>query len=54
MHALDVNQGDKLQSLAGPKCKTGQLDVSDLESIKAFKAKLGDQPVDVLLNIAGQ
>ena len=54
MHALDVNLGDKLRSLEGPKCKIGQLDVSDIDAIHAFKSKLGDQPVDVLLNIAGQ
>jgi len=30
------------------------LDVASVESIKKFKNDLGDEPVDLLLNIAGQ
>lgn len=54
MYALDAVEGEKLQALKGPKCKTAQVDVTSPESIEKFKQSLGDQPVDLLLNIAGQ
>ncbi|KAF3000431.1 hypothetical protein E8E14_004691 [Neopestalotiopsis sp. 37M] len=51
VYAVDVNNGDKLQSLS---CHTSQLDVSSPESIAAFAASFGDeQPLDLLLNVAG-
>ncbi|ETN36428.1 uncharacterized protein HMPREF1541_08706 [Cyphellophora europaea CBS 101466] len=53
VYALDVSSGDKLRSLEGPKCKIGQLDVSDIDSIRGFGDSLGNEPIDVLLNIAG-
>lgn len=46
--------GDKLKALKGDKCKTFQVDVTSPESIAKFKESIGDQPVDLLLNIAGQ
>lgn len=54
VHALDIVEGEKLKSLEGPKCKIGQLDVTSLESIQRFAKSLGDEPVDILLNVAGQ
>ncbi len=45
--------GEKLQSLKGSKCKTTKLDVTSPDSIADFKKSLGDEPVDLLLNIAG-
>ncbi|ETS79047.1 hypothetical protein PFICI_08900 [Pestalotiopsis fici W106-1] len=51
VHAVDVNNGTKLQSLS---CQTSQLDVSSPESIAAFAASFGDErPLDLLLNVAG-
>ena len=54
VYALDVTFGDVLRSLDGPKCKIGRLDVASVQSIQDFKNDLGSEPVDVLLNIAGQ
>lgn len=50
VHAVDVNNGDKLKSLG---CKVSQLDVTSQESINAFKQQYGDGPLDLLLNVAG-
>ncbi|KAF4313381.1 Short-chain dehydrogenase/reductase SDR [Botryosphaeria dothidea] len=50
VHAVDVNDGDKLKSLG---CKVSQLDVTSQESINAFKQQYGDGPLDLLLNVAG-
>ena len=49
-----MTDGENLQALKGDKCKTAQLDVTSPESIEKFKESLGDEPVDLLLNIAGQ
>ena len=54
VYALDIQVGEKLQGLASDKCKTNQLDVTDPGSISKFKSLIGDTPVDVLLNVAGQ
>ena len=51
MYAVDVNQGDGLKALKG--AETATLDVTSLDSIQAFKASLGDEPIDLLLNVAG-
>lgn len=51
--ALDAVEGEKLKALEGPKCKTARVDVTSPESIASFKQSLGDQPIDMLLNIAG-
>ncbi len=54
VYALDVEAGEKLLALQGPKCQIGRLDVTDPHSITEFKQSLGDTTVDLLLNIAGQ
>ena len=54
LYALDAVEGDKLKELKGEKCTTFQVDVTSPESIEKFKKSIGDQPVDLLLNIAGQ
>lgn len=54
MYALDAVEGEKLKALEGPECKIAQLDVTSPESIERFKKSLGDEPVDLLLNIAGK
>lgn len=51
VYALDLNVGDGLKALEG--ATVGQLDVTSLDSIAKFKDSLGDEPVDLLLNIAG-
>ncbi|KAF2484688.1 short-chain alcohol dehydrogenase-like protein [Neohortaea acidophila] len=53
LYALDATDGEKLQSLKGSKCTTAQVDVTSVESIEKFKQSIGDEPVDLLLNIAG-
>ena len=45
--------GEKLRSLIG-KAHVSDLDVTSMVSINTFKLKVGDAPVDVLLNIAGR
>jgi hypothetical protein len=47
----DITIGEPIKALGG---RAEQLDVASPESIQAFKQKLGDQPVDLLLNIAGK
>lgn len=51
VYALDLNIGDGVKALQG--ATPGQLDVTSMESINKFKASLGDEPIDLLLNIAG-
>ncbi|KAF2171331.1 hypothetical protein M409DRAFT_50788 [Zasmidium cellare ATCC 36951] len=51
--ALDVVFGDKLESLQQEGCNIGQLDVTSPESIAKTKEWIGNQPVDLLFNIAG-
>ncbi|KAF2470667.1 short-chain alcohol dehydrogenase-like protein [Lindgomyces ingoldianus] len=46
----DITLGDEIKKLG---CQSEQLDVASPESIQAFKQKVGDQSVDLLLNIAG-
>jgi hypothetical protein len=45
--------GEKLRSLK-EKAHVSELDVTSIMSINTFKLKVGDAPVDVLLNIAGR
>jgi NAD(P)-dependent dehydrogenase (short-subunit alcohol dehydrogenase family) len=45
--------GEKLRNLEG-KAHVSELDVTSMVSINTFKLKVGDAPVDVLLNIAGE
>ena len=40
--------------LSGSNCQIGRLDVASIESIREFKIALGDQKVNVLLNVAGK
>lgn len=47
---MDIVEGDKLKSLA---CKTSKLDVVAEEDIRNFKQEYGDEPLDLLLNVAG-
>ena len=54
MYALDVTEGEALKALAGDNCKIAQLDVTKPEAIAKFKESIGDEPVDILLNIAGK
>lgn len=54
VYALDAVEGDKLKALKGDKCKTAVVDVTSPDSIEKFKKSIGDEPVDLLLNIAGQ
>jgi hypothetical protein len=44
--------GEKLGSL--DKAHLSELDVTSMTSINTFKLKVGDGPVDLLLNIAGR
>lgn len=54
VYALDIDAGETLLSLAGSNCQIGRLDVASIESIREFKIALGDQKVNVLLNVAGR
>lgn len=51
VHAVDMNHGEKLKSSG---CKTSQLDVASEQLIQRFKDQYGDQPLDLLLNVAGK
>ena len=53
MYATDAVVGEKLRTLKG-KAHVSELDVTSDGSIKALKLKLSNEPVDVLLNIAGR
>ncbi|KAF2107320.1 hypothetical protein BDV96DRAFT_589565 [Lophiotrema nucula] len=46
----DITIGDPIKNLS---CEAIQLDVSSPPSIKAFADQVGDQPIDLLLNVAG-
>ncbi|ORY64451.1 3-oxoacyl-reductase [Pseudomassariella vexata] len=48
--AVDLNAGSRLQSLG---CKASQIDIASDSSIENFAKRFGDQPLDLLLNIAG-
>lgn len=55
MFAVDRDQGKGLQSLQDAGAKVSVLDVTSIESIAEFKkAQIKDQPLDLLLNIAGK
>ena len=45
--------GEKLRSLK-EKADVSELDVTSMASINTFRLKVGDAPVDILLNIAGR
>jgi hypothetical protein len=45
--------GEKLRSLKN-KADVSELDVTSMTSINTFRLKVGDEPVDILLNIAGK
>ena len=45
--------GEKLRSLK-EKAHVSELDVTSMASINTFRFKVGDAPVDILLNIAGR
>lgn len=53
MYAGDVKVGEGLKVLASAKAEVGELDVTSPDSITQFKSQVGDEPVDLLLNIAG-
>ena len=44
--------GEKLTHLEN--AHVSELDVTSMTSINTFKLKVGDEPVDLLLNIAGR
>jgi hypothetical protein len=52
---VDRDQGEGLRSLADAGANTSVLDVTSQESINNFKtSQLKDEPLDLLLNIAGR
>ena len=50
VYATDVDAGPSLQSL---DAHTSTLDITSAESMAAFCQAFGDQPLDLLLNMAG-
>ncbi|KAK5055238.1 hypothetical protein LTR84_012988 [Exophiala bonariae] len=52
VYAVDKDHGHGLQNLSS-EATTHVLDVASVESIKNFKNVLGDEAIDLLLNIAG-
>lgn len=48
--AVDIVIGAPITDLG---CETSELDVSSQADIEAFKEKVGDRPIDLLLNVAG-
>jgi len=48
--AADVNTDGAIKDLG---CEVVKLDIASPENIQAFKQRIGDQPIDLLLNIAG-
>ncbi|KUI56757.1 C-factor [Cytospora mali] len=50
VHAVDVNEGEKLKSLS---CETSHVDVTSQYSINKFKERYGDGPLDLFFNVAG-
>ena len=53
MYALDVNVGPKLESLIQDGVQISNVDVTSQTSIDSFKKLVGDETIDLLLNIAG-
>ena len=53
MIAVDATMGEPITSLPQSQAVSHKLDVRSPESIKSFKQNIGDQPVDLLLNVAG-
>ena len=53
VHAVDLVDGDGLKALSSIGAKTHELDVTSTDSIHTFKQSIGDEPIDLLLNIAG-
>jgi NADP-dependent 3-hydroxy acid dehydrogenase YdfG len=54
VYALDIMLGDKLKALESSTCHIGRLDVTNPSSIEEFRKSIKDEPVDVLLNVAGK
>ncbi|KAH7090740.1 short-chain alcohol dehydrogenase-like protein [Paraphoma chrysanthemicola] len=48
--AADVNVDGPIKELG---CEAVKLDIASTEDIRAFKQRVGEQPIDLLLNIAG-
>ncbi|KAF2624175.1 hypothetical protein BU25DRAFT_493781 [Macroventuria anomochaeta] len=48
--AADIDIGTPITELG---CGTSKLDISSREDIDAFKGKVSDRPIDLLLNIVG-
>lgn len=48
--AADIEVGDPIKSLG---CETIKLDITSPDDIQNFKQQVGDQPIDMLLNVAG-
>jgi NAD(P)-dependent dehydrogenase (short-subunit alcohol dehydrogenase family) len=48
--AVDIDIGAPITELG---CETSKLDVSSQEDIEIFTKKVGDRPIDLLLNVAG-
>lgn len=48
--AIDIEIGAPIMDLG---CDTSAIDVASQEDIEAFKSKVGDRPIDLLLNVAG-
>ncbi|KAI5361847.1 Putative short-chain dehydrogenase/reductase SDR, NAD(P)-binding domain superfamily [Septoria linicola] len=54
IYALDVVVGDKLKALEGTNIHISEADVTNPDSIARFRKTIGDTPIDVLLNVAGE
>lgn len=52
VYAADIDLGHNLQKLETPH--RHRLDVSSPSSISDFAKEFGDQPLDILLNVAGE
>jgi NAD(P)-dependent dehydrogenase (short-subunit alcohol dehydrogenase family) len=48
--AVDRDSGAPVSELG---CETSELDISSQDDIEVFKQKIGDRPIDLLLNVAG-
>lgn len=53
MHPFDVNVGPKLESLIQDGAQISNVDVTSQTSIDSFKKLVGNETIDLLLNIAG-
>jgi hypothetical protein len=49
--AADINTDGPIKELG---CETIKLDIASPDGIQAFKQDVGDQPINLLLNIAGK